>query len=243
VADFIREVDEDYRRDKTIAFWKTYGWMFAVGAVAIVLAAAGYTYYESTKQKALEAQATAYLRAEQLVEKERISDAITQLEALLGQEPSPGYTALSQIRLAQLDLAEGDSLTATRRYEAVAQDANLPQTFRDLAQVASTSLQLDKMTSDTAIERLSALTLDSDYRYTASELIGVSLLREGKKAEALPYFRTVAQAQEAPQSMRARAKTLLDALEDEELPDISAALTEEAPTPGQTDSGAGEVAP
>lgn len=228
MADFIREVDEDYRRDKTIAFWKTYGWMFLVGAGLIILAVSGYTFYQSKKQAAIESQANSYLEAELLIDKGNLDAAIMRLEAMLTQELSAGYNALAQLRIGQLHAQSGDRNAALAAYEAAAKDTALPQTFRDLAQISATSLQLDRLTSEDVIARLSALTLDSDYKYTASELIGVSLLREGKQAEALPYFRTLQQAQEAPQSLRGRAQTLLTALDDAALPDVSEALDEGA---------------
>lgn len=224
MSDFIREVDEDYRRDKALEFWKSYGWMILLAAGLIILSVAGYNYYQNAKQTQLEAQATSYLRAEQFLANERRPDGVALFQEMLAQPLSPGYTALVNMRLAQLTLDDGDSAAAAQMYETLAQNADVPQNFRDLAQVTATSLMVDSLTSDDVIARLSGLTLGSDFRFSASELIGVSLLREGKKAEALPYFRQLEQATDAPSTIRARAQTLLQALDDEALPDVSGAV-------------------
>lgn len=228
VSDFIREVDEDYRRDKALEFWKSYGWILLLAAGLIILAVSGYSYYENAKQKQLEAQATSFLRAEQFIAKDRKSEGLALFEEMLSQPLSPGYTALINMRLAQLKLADGDNTVAAEMYEALAKNPEAPQNFRDLAQLTSTSLMVDNLTSDDVIARLSGLTLGSDFRFSASELIGVSLLREGKKAEALPYFRQLQQANDAPATLRARAQTLLNALDDGDsaLPDVSGAVIE-----------------
>lgn len=226
MSDFIREVDEDYRRDKALEFWKAYGWMILLAAGLIILGVAGYSYYQNAQQQKLEAQATSFIRAEQLLANDRKDDAVTALEEMQTTELSPGYRALTQLRLAQIKQQDGATSPAIELYESVSADPNVPKSFRDLANVTATSLQLDRLTSDDVIGRLSALTLGSDFKHSASELIGVSLLREGNKADALPYFRQLRSAQDAPQTIRARASTLLNALDDEALPDVSGALDE-----------------
>lgn len=238
MSDFIREVDEDYRRDRALEFWKSYGWMILLAAGLTILAVAGYTYYQNAQQQELEAQATSFIRAEQLLANDRNAEAVSELEAMLATDLSPGYSALAQLRLAQLKQQSGDRGAAITMYEDISKDASVPKTFRDLAIVTATSLKIDRLTSDDVITRLSGLTLGSDFKYTASELIGVSLLREGKKADALPYFRQLRQAQDAPQTIRARAQTLLNALDDEALPDVSAALDDALPDEALAAEGA-----
>lgn len=237
MSDFIREVDEDYRRDRALEFWKAYGWMILLAAGLIILGVAGYTYYQKAQQQKLEAQATAFIRAEQLLASDRKEDARSALEAMQEMQLSPGYRALTQLRLAQMNQQDGASAAAIELYERVSADPAVPKSFRDLANVTATSLQLDRLTSEDVIARLSALTLGSDFKHSASELIGVSLLREGNKTDALPYFRQLRRAQDAPQTLRARATTLLNALDDEALPDVSGAL-EDAQDGAEADADA-----
>lgn len=228
MSDFIREVDEDYRRDRALEFWKTYGWMILLGIGIIVLAVAAYSYYENAKQQKLEAQATAYVVADQLMVRGQSADAASRFQTMLSGDLSPGYRALASFRLAEIRQAGGDTQQAVGIYDSVSNNEALPTVFRDLATLTSTSLLLDELTSDETIERLSPLTLGSDFQYSASEMIGISLLRQGAKAEAVPYFRQILQAETAPQTMRARAQTLLSSIDDgsDVLPDVSGAVIE-----------------
>jgi hypothetical protein len=49
MSDIFREVDEDVRRDKAAEFWKKYQNYIIAGAALIVLAAAGWRFYENRR--------------------------------------------------------------------------------------------------------------------------------------------------------------------------------------------------
>ena len=55
MSDFIREVEEEYRRDKAIEAWRRYqNWIIAL-AIVIVVAAGGWRYWQSQQRAASEA--------------------------------------------------------------------------------------------------------------------------------------------------------------------------------------------
>ena len=49
MSDIFQEVDEEVRRDKAAEFWKKYQNLIIGAAVLIVLATAGYRYYDNRR--------------------------------------------------------------------------------------------------------------------------------------------------------------------------------------------------
>ena len=52
MSDIFQEVDEEVRRDKAAEFWKKYQNQILAGAVLIVLASAGFRYWQYEREKA-----------------------------------------------------------------------------------------------------------------------------------------------------------------------------------------------
>ena len=58
MSDIFQEVDEEVRRDKAAEFWKEYQNLILAGAALIVLAAAGFRYWQYEHEKAQQAAGT-----------------------------------------------------------------------------------------------------------------------------------------------------------------------------------------
>ncbi|MEO0411968.1 MAG: tetratricopeptide repeat protein [Pseudomonadota bacterium] len=236
MSDFLREVDEDYRRDQLLGFWRRYGWLLLLTAGLIILGVAGYTYYQTARQTALEEQATRFMLAQQLILAEREQEGLDELDALLAGKTSPGYRALSALSRAQYLQKDGKTDAAVKAYEAIAADAGVPVSFQSLATLTAVSLTHNQRTAQEIEASLSALISGGEFQYSAEELVAAAYLREGNTEQALPFLRRIRQAEQAPTTLRARAQTLLDALDDDTLPDVTGAVIE-APA---TDAAAAE---
>lgn len=226
MSDFLREVDEDYRRDQLAEFWRRYGWLLLLTAGLIILGVAGYTYYESARQTELEEQATKFMRAQQLILADREQEGKAELEALLSGKTSPGYRALAAMSRAQLLADQGKTDAALAAFEEIAADGEMPKTFKALATLSAVGLSHNNRTASEIEAALSGVISSGEFHFTAEEYIAAAYLREGNTEQALPFLRRIRQAEEAPASIRARAQTLLDALDDETLPDVTGAVIE-----------------
>ena len=63
MSDIFQEVDEEVRRDKAAEFWKKYQNQVLAAAVLIVLASAGFRYWQYERQKATEAAGDQFQQA------------------------------------------------------------------------------------------------------------------------------------------------------------------------------------
>ena len=96
---FVREVDEDLRRDQVQQIWSRYG-VLIVGAAALLLAAiGGYKFWENRRVAQAEAAGASYATALQLVADGRTDDAQKQFDTI-AKGSARGYQTLARLQLA-----------------------------------------------------------------------------------------------------------------------------------------------
>lgn len=196
---FVREVDEEFRRDQLLTLWQKYG-KIAIGVIGggLVLLA-GWLWWQSHSESrsgkmgeqfeaAMKAQNTAELRK-------------------LGESGTEGYRALAQFAEADLLLANKDNKGAAAIYAKIAGDASLPQPFRDRALVAQTQAEFDTLKPEAVIDRLRGFADPASAWFgTAGEMVALSYLKQGKRAEAGKLLNQIATAKTGvPESIRQRA--------------------------------------
>ena len=209
---FVREVDENLRRDQMADMAKSYGKWIIAAVVLFLGAVGGYLYWQSNSQKqaatssetmsaALDKAASGNSKAAQaeLVPLGDSSNDVTRASALLGQ--------------AALALRKNDRKTAIDLYTKVENDGGLPQPYRDLALVRRTMTEYDALKPDEIIARLKPLTEQGKPFFgTAGEMTGMAMLDKGDKAGAGQLFARIAADKQVPQSIRARAVQLAGSL-------------------------------
>ena len=63
MSDIFQEVDEEVRRDKAAEFWKKYQNLILAGAVLVVLASAGFRYWQYERERAAQAAGDQFQQA------------------------------------------------------------------------------------------------------------------------------------------------------------------------------------
>ena len=197
---FVREVDEEFRRDQLLTLWQKYGKIGIGVVVAFLLAVAGYLFWQSRSEGAAGKQGEAYetaLKAGNIGELRKLST-----------DSGEGYRALAKLAEGDLLLASNDRKNAAARYGEVAGDTKLPQPFRDRALVQQTLAEFDTLKPEQVIDRLRGLSAPGTPWFgTAGEMVAIAYLKQGKRAEAGKLFNQIAQAPEGqvPESIRQRA--------------------------------------
>lgn len=123
---FIDEVTQELRRDRAAGFLRRYGWVILLAVLALVGGAAWNEWRKATTQATAQAFGDAVLAALD-------SDAAAERAAALEQIATSGAQAgvLNLMRAAQL--FESDRPAAISALQAAAQDAALPDAYRQLA--------------------------------------------------------------------------------------------------------------
>lgn len=207
-----REIDEDLRRERYMKLWKDYGRFVVGAAVTVILATAGWVWWQRHQLSVRGEEGERYAAAATLVGKGNPAAAIKAF-AQVAAESSAGYAALAKLREAALLAKKGDLKGAAALYDAIAADADANQNLRHLARLLGTLSLLDTGDPAKLTAKLAPLAKeDGPWHYAALELTGLLAERAGdiKRARAI-YTRLVDDAA-APATLRARVRVYLELL-------------------------------
>ena len=202
---FLREVDENLRRDQLRDLGKRYGPLI-IGAVVLFLAAVGgWLYWQDRQAKQAESDSETLSTIYADIAAQNIATVPQRLKPL---EESSNDIVSATARLAQAAVAleKNDRQTALAKFKDVAADKGLPKPYRDLATVRATALEFDSLKPEQVIERLQPLTKAGEPWFgSAGEMTAMAYLKQGQKAKAAKLFADIAADQQVPPTIRTRA--------------------------------------
>lgn len=208
---FIREVNEEIRKEQAKAIWDRYGPILIGLALLVVLATSAYVGYRYWDESRANTSGDAYSQALRLANEGKEDDALTAL-ADIEKSGYGAYPVLARMRSATVKADKGDVAAAVSELDAVAADGSIPQSLRDMARLRAALLLVDTGSYADVSSRVEALAVDSNaLRHSAREALGLSAWKEGKAADALKLFEQIVADQAAPQNVRQRA-TLMSEL-------------------------------
>ncbi len=179
MTDIFQEVDEEVRRDKAAEFWKKYQNLILAGAVLIVLASAGFRYWQYEKDKAEQAAGDQFQAAIAAYEAGKLNEANGGLAKLAADGPR-GYRILAQMAETGAKAAS-NAPAAISSFDAIAGDASVDPLFRDAARLRAALLRLDQPNEEQA--GAAALTSlaggDGPFRRLALLTLGAAALGRG----------------------------------------------------------------
>ncbi|AQR75426.1 tetratricopeptide repeat protein [Sphingomonas sp. LM7] len=210
---FLREVDEEYRRDQAMGILRSYGRWILVAVVVALVALGGWLYWQHHRDSRAGTQGEQYDAAMRLVEANQADKALPELGKVAASS-GEGYAAMAQIAEGNLLLQKNDAKGAAAKFAQVAGNAKYEQPFRDLGLVRQTVAEYDTLKPQAVIDRLKGLTNpNSPWLGTAGELVAAAYLKAGNRAEAGRLYGQIAQGGEkVPESIRQRAVQLAGVL-------------------------------
>lgn len=206
---FFREVQEDYRREQTVKFFKAYGAYLVAGAFVILAIVGGYKYEVQRREAAAASGGDALSNALNLVEAGNQEEAEKAFANLAGNGPG-AYRVLARLHAAAESVAKRQLESALQDYRGVASDEAAPAALRDFARIQIAALSVDKESYESLARQLEALRAGtSAWRFAAKEILGLAAYKDGKKDEAEQLYREIMSDGEAPAGMRQRAQVML----------------------------------
>lgn len=209
---FVREVDENLRRDRARDFVRdNVSWL--IGAVVLFLLLSGaliywHEYRARKGQEQVEQLAQIYTR----LDAGNTRGAAEQFDDL-SDSGSKAVRASALFGRAGLALQQGNSKQAIADYRDAAADTGLPQSFRDLALIRQTALEFDTMRPQDVVARLQPLAKPGEPWFgSAGELTAIALVKEGKTKEAGQMFAAMARDKKVPDAIRSRSVQIASTL-------------------------------
>ncbi len=202
---FLREVDENLRRDQLRDTAQRYGVWLIAGLVLFLAAIAGWLYWQSRQREQAARQSEELAQIYAAIGAGNVNAAPARLDGL-AREGGDVVRASALFTRAAIALEQNDRNTAIQNLRNIAQNDDLPEPYRDLASVRLTSLEFDTIKPEEVVARMQPLAKSGEPWFgSAGELTAMALIRQGKTAEAGRLFAAIAADRQVPDSIRARA--------------------------------------
>ena len=233
---FIREVDEELRRDQLKAIWKRFAPLIIGVCVLIVAVTAGYRGWIWWEERKAAQSGDRFMAALSKIEGGDKAVGEAELAAIAG-ESDVGYAALARLRLAGEKAGAGAKNEALAAYDVVAKDNSVPTPLRDLAAIRAALLALDTGDLVGAKERATPLNVSGNaWRHAAREVIGTAAYQAGDLQAARDAFAEIQQDAETPPDLWVRSGMMISLIDGQ----LAAPGSEPTPSPAPA---ASDVAP
>jgi hypothetical protein len=202
---FLREVDENLRRDQMRDFFKAYGSWVILAVVVFLAASGGYIWWRSHQVQKSETQVEKLAQVYKDIGSGNMGQAPQQLDQL-SKGGSKAVRASAQFARAALALQQSDVKLATATYKSVADDSGNPKPYRDAALIRQTALEFDSLNPEQVIARLAPLAKTGEPWFgSAGEMTALAMVKQGKRQEAGQLYAAIAKDSGVPETIRARA--------------------------------------
>ncbi len=210
---FLREVDDELRRDQALHVWRRYG-KALIAALVVALAAFGaYLFWQSRQEQDAGREGEQLQSAYDALAANDTKSAAGPL-ATLAQSHREGYRVLAIFTQADVLLQKNDLKGAAAKFASVAQDASVAQPFRDLALIRQTSAEFDTLKPEVIVERMRPLAVAGNpWLGSAGELMAAAYLQQGRRDLAGQVFARIAADAQVPRSLRQRAVQMAGVLD------------------------------
>jgi hypothetical protein len=202
---FVREVDENLRRDQLNEFFRKNGTWVLAAVILFLLVSGGMIWWRQHQAQVAQQQVEKLAQVYKDIGGGNVADAPKQLDEL-ADSGSKAVRASAKFAHAALALQQGDTKSATATYKAIAADDSLPKPYRDAALVRGTTLEFDQLKPEEVIARLEPLAKPGEPWFgTAGELTALAMLKQGKTQDAGQLFLAISRDKGVPDTIRARA--------------------------------------
>ncbi|WP_293882714.1 tetratricopeptide repeat protein [Sphingomonas sp.] len=215
---FLREVDDELRRDQFAGIWQSWGRWIIVAIVAALVALAGFLYWKSQEAEARGIEGEQLSGALDDLVAGKMQALIPRLNALAASKV-PGYKAAGKLTLADIAAQQENGKSAAAQFGAVAADTSLAQPYRDLALIRQTASEYDTLKPEQVVARLKSLAIPGNPWFgSAGEMVGVAYMRMNKPDLAGATFKSIISDQQVPSTIRSRIVQLAAIYGVEETP-------------------------
>ena len=209
---FLREVDEELRRDQALTIWRRFGRWIIAGVLGALAALAGFLWWSNDRD------------VKAGVEGEQLSALIDDLSAgktdgldahitTLSGSKHDGVSVAARMTQADLLLIKNDAKGAAAAFGKIANDTGLAQPYRDVALVRQTAAEYDTLAPDTVVARLKPLAIPGNPWFgTAGEMVGLAYVRQNNMTLARAMFSAMLKDRGVPETIRSRVVQLASSI-------------------------------
>jgi hypothetical protein len=202
---FLKEVDEELRREQMNRFVTRYGWWLLAALVLVLAAIGGWIWWQNHQRALAGAQGEELIEALDSIESGNRAAAQGRIAAL-AESGSEGYRAAALFTRANSEIAGGNTPAAIATLRGIAGNEDFEETYRQAALIRQTALEFDSLRPQVVVQRLGPLAGEgSAWLGTAGEMVGIAYLKMRRPDLAGPIFARIGRDETVPGSIRTRA--------------------------------------
>ena len=202
---FVREVDENLRRDRIRDFFRENGAWLVFALILFLAACGGIIWYQQHREDRAGEHVEQLAQIYKDIGTGNTAKVPQQLDDL-SNSSSKAVRASAMFTRAALALQQNDQKLAVSTYRTIAGDSSFPDAYRNAALIRQTALEFDQLQPQDVIARLQPLTKAGDPWFgSAGEMTALALIKQGKNKEAGQLFAAIAKDKTVPDSIRNRA--------------------------------------
>lgn len=206
MADILDEARDAWKQERLIALFKTYGIYLAAAGVALIVAVAGWQWWQGRETRAAKAASYDYFMALEAVRAGNAEEGAAKLKAVA--DGSSSYAQLAALLHAGMLAGDKKTAEAIAEYHAIA-DSGADRAVRDLALLQASALELPTDEAK-ALENLDTLSKSGrPWRMSALEIKAFHLLQKKEYAKSREAFMVISTDPQAPSQLRSRAADML----------------------------------
>ena len=220
---FLREVDEELRRERMQTIVSRYGWWMVAALVLLIAAIGGYFWWQDRQRARAGEQAEALLKALDSLDAGNRDAAMPAIGELAGSRVE-GYRAAALFARATAEAEGGNHAAAAATLRAIAEDEDFAEPYRRAALVRQTQIEFDRLQPQAVIQRLGPLARPGNPFFgSAGEMVGIAHMKMGRADLAGPLFARIGRDETVPGSIRTRAIQMAGSLGINAMPEPPAA--------------------
>lgn len=237
----MREIDEAVRKDDAEQFLSKYGIPLGSLLAVVLIGFAGYLFWDSQNEGALEEQSETLVQALDASQQEDYKGA-AETAASLEDVDTPGARTSARFIQANAALEEGNIDEAVALFKQVADDNDAPQALRDLARVREVATNFDNRKPEDIIAKLKDLAVPGNAFFgSAGEMTAIAHMSAGDRDKAGKMFAAIAKEEDAPETLRNRARQMAGLMGVETIDNVDEFLEDQGVvTADEAGAGAGQ---
>ncbi len=202
---FLREVDENLRRDQARDFARTHGGWLVGGLILLLALIGGYLYWQDRQLKSAATDSETLAKVITDIGDGNLATVPARLD-VMADKGSDAFRAAAGLTRAALAIQQNDPKLAAAKYRQIASDEGLAQPYRDIATIRGVAAEFDAIKPEAVIARLQPLTKPGNPWFgSAGEMTAMAMIKLDRKAEAGRLFAAIAADEGVPDSIRSRA--------------------------------------
>ncbi|WCT72830.1 tetratricopeptide repeat protein [Sphingomonas naphthae] len=219
---FVREVDDELRRDQMANLWQRHGRTLIAAVVLFLAVVAGAIWWKSHRSaeagESAEALSVALQDLSTLSATPEAQKAAKEAEAKKKfaalADASPAYSAAAAVAQAALLSQEGKDKEAAIAFRKVAADGKAPQPYRDIATIRAAALDFDRTPPADIIALVKPLAVPGGAWFgSAAEITALAQIKANQTKPAIATIRAIQKDATVPQSIRDRTARLAQSID------------------------------